>query len=1592
MGLTRIICQVTGEPSSLSFVWSDGTEDFRPYQLTEQALASFRQNALKARQGLRGLVDAYQADDRDPQWQCLYEIAESGWKLYRSILQRSEEGSLVEAWLKDCQERNDIASVEIVTSGDVSVPWNTIYGVEPVRDAFASYDEAALSHFWGRAYNLASGRRVDPLRRRPRLDDPQVLFVGDLSTIDELEEAGRTSLRNFVEERHFSAAHSKAELESCLRRQSYQLIYWFSHATSEHLYLGDAKLNAQDLFDLLDSLAKKPSGGIAFLNACLTAQVTSGEGAYLSALIECGLSGIIGTEHVIPDYYANQFGLELLEDFLNGSGPIAELMRDLRSKHPLGLLYATCCPPYITITPAALKAGTLPNRLESDPAHAQRPERPGALLGVAAVIAEEEERALPPLPDSPYVALAAYDRSHRALFAGRRADCDRFALILNAPSTRLLILQGATGVGKTSFLRAEVIPFLEEESIGYRFLRRRDEMGTELSVDSKENDSGIIFVRAGKDLVAEFAQAIWDFSVVPYPLRRPNGEWATINLREIVACAGATAGSAVDLVGNLRRDNGLLHQILLALSAALPFAILLIVDQAEEIFTQGQGEAALTALGRIAAATEGNYKIIISLRTEYYGRLVNALRKGSRGANTIREYLLTDFSEDDLVEAITRPTASDPIPYASEIPYKKYEFSFEPELASEIAREVRTYAANSQDSVLPLIQVICTQLFERVPRPGIVTATDLKAIGGVSGGMLRHVETLIETLFPHSGDRAGVKHLLTELYVQHTDGTLTTALLPEEDLESHWRGKMPFREMLAVAADPKYRLLKRGRLRVGEDNRKDYVSLGHDTLANVASRWKRAELEKVRRNRDMIRASATIALLTLIIVLVASRIQVQRERDNLKGQIIVSRAEKLASKSQPFYTALPDVAMILATQASSDYDNLETRSAFMTVLERDPRLLTLLPGHSGGVCRIAFSSDGHILIAQDCTGMVHFWDLATHREVFHRIRMEPKQALGLILLPGNSLLAVANRNGELRYWNVQSGAPAGVCRFAEPLPKDFLDNPGQWRRVAFTPDGAHMAFTESSPEVSFWHLPDCSQEKARKFPAKVREMIFSPDGRLLASGGHDGTVQVLDLGSGRIVASAPGSPDVFGGSEIVDAVAFSPDSSQVAVSYFNGQVNVLPLKGPLETIKTRQSVATAVGFSADASSVGIGTTWTGRIAVWNRKLKEFAQPLEAHSRGLTAIIAAPHGEILASAGKEGHVAIWSLNKSCRLCSKINSSEGIGSATFSPDSHSLAVGTRSVANKSDVAIKIWNGSKLVPLRQGLYASNAVFSSDGKKLAVVSGNELHLIDAVTGRDLVPPLGISKPAQRPFFPLISMDDLGARVAFTSMDKENVQVELWDGHSLKVVPRKPAEVLALRLTSDGRLLVIAETSGNVTFWDAANMREVSPPFKDRIKEHLWKRATISDDGSMLAEGENNIIRLWDLKSRASIAASLFGHSSPGYQLAFSHDGSTLASGSADGTIRLWDVATRQTFGPELNSPSTIAGLEFSRDGKRLLSISKEMSFRKVSPTFLLLWDLDPLHWRTIARHIVNRNLSRQEWQQYVGTVPYRRTFAELP
>ena len=100
---------------------------------------------------------------------------------------------------------------------------------------------------------------------------------------------------------------------------------------------------------------------------------------------------------------------------------------------------------------------------------------------------------------------------------------------------------------------------------------------------------------------------------------------------------------------------------------------------------------------------------------------------------------------------------------------------------------------------------------------------------------------------------------------------------------------------------------------------------------------------------------------------------------------------------------------------------------------------------------------------------------------------------------------------------------------------------------------------------------------------------------------------------------------------------------------------------------------------------------------------------------------------------------------------------------------------------------------------------------------------------------------------------------------------------------------------------------------------------------------------------------------------------------------GTTLAAGSSDGTVLLWDVASGTQVGePLAGHQGSVLSVAFSPDGKTLASGSSDQT--------VILWDLDPASLMAQACRLAGRNLSRAEWQRYLGDLPYQQTCPEYP
>jgi hypothetical protein len=559
--MSHVVCLLNVEADRATFNWSEGPASFEPYTLDGLAYREFKETAEAARERLADLIKDYLFGEENVS-QSSFALAEAGHEVYLALFDpgadQKRQARQVRKWLEKLVEQHEVGTLEIIFESPWTLPWNVIYDREPDQKEFLKETPSPdrWRPFWGLRYNLCGGRKVDPLRRMPVLVDPKVLMVIDTKIRDGLPEEQQERLAAFLERHELKAIHTKDELKVATKTQRPDVLYWLSHAQPDALILSDEAVSPRDLRKLLKPCDEEDLGfgGLAFLNACQTAEGSREEGSFFEAFHSVGFAGMIGTEQQTIDQFANPFGLDFLEAFLDRGESVGAALRPLRARVPLGLLYGTYCPPGIHVTQGSVQDSV---DIDEDTLYE------GTALGVQPA-PDSGQRALPPLPDEPYRSLAYYEREDRALFAGRDDDVERFATLLDDGGTRLLVLHGESGVGKSSFLHAGVIPYLEEECVGYRFLR-----GSDLDDGEAAGSPGsVLFVRATNDLFGQLAHALCDFCSQPYEYRTPLGEPVSADLpavlRELIGCEVTQA----TVRALLRSDVTLLGRTLMAIALA----------------------------------------------------------------------------------------------------------------------------------------------------------------------------------------------------------------------------------------------------------------------------------------------------------------------------------------------------------------------------------------------------------------------------------------------------------------------------------------------------------------------------------------------------------------------------------------------------------------------------------------------------------------------------------------------------------------------------------------------------------------------------------------------------------------------------------------------------------------------------------------------------------------------------------------------------------------------------------------------------------------------------------------------------------------
>ncbi|HEX3529572.1 MAG TPA: hypothetical protein VH988_21130 [Thermoanaerobaculia bacterium] len=465
------------------------------------------------------------------------------------------------------------------------------------------------------------------------------------------------------------------------------------------------------------------------------------------------------------------------------------------------------------------------------------------------------ESQKPGWPAQPYKGLSYYGPEDAPLLAGREHDVVGCANLLGFSSTRILLLHGSTGCGKSSFLRAGLIPYLEDA--GFQFIP-----------EDGERRVKALFVRSTDCPLMKLAEGLHDFASRDFEMETPIGI-RTIKLSLAVAKHG-TREEFLEKAGN---NAELLTELLNELASKLPKTLILVVDQGEEVLTlepSKKGDDAREEFFKFLnsfSRTDFDLKILVALRTEYYGKFQNKVRQWDVDPVDIRDYLLGDLTEQQLVRAIERPTSEgDVLGYGS--PHDHYKFSFAEGLPQKIASDL--LSKNLAGGTLPVLQVVCDRLYQKTKKqPGIgwvISDEDFLLLGGVEGQMeenLEHVLTdmcLINRLpnaeIPSEVDRW--KDVLCQLAKSQVDGTVTTDVRTADELliaAEKQDCRIGFERAMQHLASEETRILRRvDVIRLDTKVSVRCYSLGHDAIGLVLQQWttKRKEFKNVA-NRTRLR-------------------------------------------------------------------------------------------------------------------------------------------------------------------------------------------------------------------------------------------------------------------------------------------------------------------------------------------------------------------------------------------------------------------------------------------------------------------------------------------------------------------------------------------------------------------------------------------------------------------------------------------------------------------------------------------------------------------------------------------------------------------
>ncbi|WP_437987848.1 nSTAND1 domain-containing NTPase [Sorangium sp. So ce117] len=1103
--------------------------------------------------------------------------------------------------------------------------------------------------------------------------------------------------------------------------------------------------------------------------------------------------------------------------------------------------------------------------------------------------------------ENPFAGLFTFQEADAARFFGR--DHDTAAMAARLRTQQLLAVAGPAGAGKSSFVRAGVIPALKR------------------------------------------SEARWEAFILR-PGRRPLSALADVlvQIAELASGTGATASSPElpdhdGLVATLRAQPGYLGARLRARCRrdGPRHRVLLFVDQFEELYTLGatpeERAVFVACLEGVADDASSPLRVLLAIRSDFLDRLAD--QRDFMAGVTRGLSFLPPLGRDGLREALTRPLEAAGVRF---------------ETAEMVEHMLGTL--ESTRSPLPLLQFTAGKLWETRDRERrLLTRDSYERLGGVAGALSAHADAVLAAL-PLREQRLVRAVLLRLVTPERTRAVVGMDELQELALGGAGDGAEAIAQVVQHLAGARLLLIGVGG-ETGGDGEGTTVELVHESLIDrwpklgqwlaeseqdaqllarlrvAAQQWKasgeaegllwrdraaedaRAWYERRRAEQgDAFRVglSKREERYLLAVVALSERARRLRRRQRFLMGVLVTLGAVALVVSRLAIDASQQAARADQEAARAQAEAREARNATRMATARE---LQAAPTTVLAILREIERPDvprGWAVLAR--------W--ALHSRVARAVLSHPDLVVYAGYSPDGRRIVTACSDRTVRVWNADGTGEPIVLR----------GHGARVTRAAFSPDGKRIATASDDTTVRIWNADGTGEPVVlRGHTDGVTSAAFSPDGKRIVTASYDRTVRVWN-------ADGTGEPMVLGGYAVVSySAAFSPDGKRIVTASDDRTVRVWNADGTGEPMALRGhgALVSTAAFSPDGKRI-VTASYDKTARVWNADGTGEPVVLRGHEGVLYSAAFSPDGKHIATASYDRTVRVWNTDGTGEPMVLGGHEDGVRWAAFSPD------GKRIVTASFDRTAQVWNVDRTNEPRilrgheDRVYS--AAFSPDGKRIVTASYDKTARVWNIDGTG--GPMVLRGHEDRVRSAVFSPD--GKRIVTASWDKT---ARVWnaDGTGEPLVLRGHKErVFSAAFSPDGKRIVTASYDKTARVWNADG---TGKPLVLRGHEDRVRSAAFSPDGKRIVTASyDKTARVWNADGTGKPLV-LRGHEDRGRSAVFSPDGKRIVTASYDRTARVWNA-------DGTGEPLVLRGHEhwvqsamFSPDGERIVTASQDKTTR---------------------------------------------------